>query len=197
MIWILATDANIRGSARQRCFLGQNAPLDPGRGNLLQFNGKVTFQPTNELQTSFSLVKQRLVRNDTGRVAFDVNILSARGTYQFTKATFVRAIIEYNTLTSRARGQFLTGWTPSPGTSFYVGYNDDLNLNEVNPLMGQIVPGFRRNSRTFFIKMSYLIRKSFGGGENTGAPFGSKGARCSCPFRFRYCAALATPRPVL
>lgn len=143
--------------------LGQGAPLDPGRGNLLQLNGGVTFQPTNELRMTFNLVKQRLVRNDTKRVAFDINILSARGTYQFTKATFARAIIEYNTLNSRARAQFLAGWTPSPGTSFYVGYNDDMNLNELHPFTRQIVPGFRRNSRTFFIKMSYLLRKSFGG----------------------------------
>jgi hypothetical protein len=142
--------------------LGQNAPLDPGRGNLLQINGGITYQPTNELRTQFNLVKERLVRNDTGRTAFDINILTFRGTYQFTKATFARAIIDYNTLSQRARSQFLAGWTPSPGTSFYVGYNDDMNFNELHPFTRQIVPGFRRNSRTFFIKMSYLIRRSFG-----------------------------------
>jgi hypothetical protein len=143
--------------------LGQSAPLDPGRGNLLQLNGGITYQPTNELRMSLSLTKERLVRNDTGLVAFDINILTFRGTYQFTKATFARAIIDYNTLNQRVRAQFLTGWTPSPGTSFYVGYNDDMNYNEQNPFTRQIVPGFRRNSRTFFIKMSYLFRKSFAG----------------------------------
>ena len=103
------------------------------------------------------------MRNDTGLVAFDVNILTWRGTYQFTKATFARAIVDYNTLNSRARAQFLAGWTPSPGTSFYVGYNDDMNYDSLHPFSGRLVPGFRRNSRTFFIKMSYLLRKSFGG----------------------------------
>jgi hypothetical protein len=139
------------------------APQDPGRGNLLQVNGGITFQPTNEFRTSISLNKERLVRNDTGLVAFDVNIINWRGTYQFTKATFARAIIDYNTLNSRVRAQFLAGWTPSPGTSFYVGYNDDMNYDSLHPFSNQLVPGFRRNSRTFFIKMSYLIRKSFGG----------------------------------
>ena len=84
-----------------------------------------------------------------------------RGTYQFTKAWFARAIIDYNTLNSRARSQFLLGWTPSPGKSFYAGYNDDLNYNSVHPFSSQLVPGFRRNSRTFFVKMSWLFRKSF------------------------------------
>ena len=139
------------------------APLDPGAGNLLQINGGITFQPTNEFRTSLSLNKQRLVRHDTGLTAFDVNILTWRGTYQFTKAYFARAIIDYNTLNSRVRAQFLTGWTPSPGTSFYIGYNDDVNYNSRHPFTSEIVPGFRRNSRTFFVKMSYLIRRSFGG----------------------------------
>ena len=30
-----------------------------------------------------------------------------------------------------------------------------------NRFSGELEPGFRRNGRTFFIKMSYLFRKSF------------------------------------
>jgi hypothetical protein len=138
------------------------APLDPGRGTLLQITAGFTYQPTNEFRTQINLNKQRLVRDDTGLVAFDVDIWTWRGTYQFSKATFARAIIDYNTLNSRVRAQFLAGWTPSPGTSFYVGYNDDMNRDSLHPFTRQIVPGFRRNSRTLFVKMSYLIRKSFG-----------------------------------
>jgi len=137
--------------------------LDPGAGNLFELTGAVTYQPTNELRMSLNLTRQKLVRKDTGRTAFDINLLTFRGTYQFTRATFARAIIDYNTLSRRARAQFLAGWTPSPGTSFYVGYNDDMNYSEPNPFTSQIVPGFRRNSRTYFVKMSYLFRKSFGG----------------------------------
>ncbi len=141
--------------------LGQKAPLDPGRGNLLQFNGGITYQPTTALSASFSINHQRLKRYDTGRVAYNVNILTTRGTYQFTKASFARLILDYNTLNSRLRSQALFGWTPSPGTAFYAGYNDDLNYDSRHPFTEQIVPGFRRNARTFFIKMSYLIRRGF------------------------------------
>ena len=141
--------------------LGEDAPLDPGRGSLFQFNGNITYQPTNELRASFGVNSQRLKRYDTGRVAYNVNILTTRGTYQFTKATFARLILDYNTLNSRLRSQALFGWTPSPGTAFYAGYNDDLNYDSLHPFTEQIVPGFRRNARTFFIKMSYLIRKGF------------------------------------
>ena len=88
-------------------------------------------------------------------------IMTARGTYQFTKATFARLILDYNTLNSRLRSQALFGWTPSPGTAFYAGYNDDLNYASPHPFTTQLVPGFRRNARTFFIKASYLIRRGF------------------------------------
>jgi len=55
------------------------------------------------------------------------------------------------------RSQALLGWTPA----FYAGYNDDLNYDSPHPFTTQLVPGFRRNSRTFYLKASYLIRKGF------------------------------------
>jgi hypothetical protein len=112
------------------------------------------------LKLQLNYVKNRLVRNDTSRVAFDTNIFTLRSTYQFSKATFARGIVDYNTLNRRVRSQFLLGWTPNPGTAFYAGYNDDLNYG-FNAISSSIVPGFRRNSRTFFVKMSYLFRRSF------------------------------------
>ena len=139
----------------------QNAPLDPGPGKELRAGLEVTYQPNDALRFDVGYIKNRLVRNDTGLTAFDDNIYSFRATYQFSRFTFVRARIDYDTLESNARGQFLFGWTPNPGTSFYVGYNDDVNRNGFNPFTGQFEPGFRRNGRTFFVKMSYLIRRAF------------------------------------
>jgi len=141
--------------------LDPNAPLDPGKGNEWHLDGNVTYQPTNALRLSLDYTKDRLVRRDTGRLAFDENIYALRGTYQFTRFTFARARIDYETIEERVRAQFLLGWAPNPGTSLYVGYNDDLNFNGYGPVSGLLEPGFRRNGRTFFIKMSYLFRKSF------------------------------------
>lgn len=88
---------------------------------------------------------------------------SFRTTYQFTRFLFVRGRVDYDSLASNVKGEFLLGWTFNPGTAFYVGYNDDLNRNGFNPFTGQLEPGFRRNGRTFFIKTSYLFRRSFCG----------------------------------
>jgi hypothetical protein len=137
------------------------APLDPGPGNQLFINFSVTYQPTAALRASLEYTKSRLVRRDTGLTAFDENIYALRTTYQFTRFTFARLRVDYDTLISSVRGQFLAGWTPNPGTSFYVGYNNDLNRNGFNPFTRQFEPGLLRNGQTFFIKMSYLFRRGF------------------------------------
>jgi hypothetical protein len=136
--------------------------LDPGSANGFDIEAGVTLQPSSALRTSFTYVKARLTRRDNGLVAFDDNIFALRSTYQFTRFLFARARIDYGTLSTSARGQFLFGWTPNPGTSFYVGYNDDLQRNGYNPFTSQLEPGLRRNGRTFFIKASYLFRRSIG-----------------------------------
>jgi hypothetical protein len=141
--------------------LNPDAAQDPGAGDGWHIETNLVYQPTDTLRLSLDYTKDSLRRNDTRRVAFDENIFVLRGTYQFSRFTFARARIDYETLGSDVRGQFLLGWTPNPGTAFYIGYNDDLNLNGFNRFSGDLEPGFRRNGRTFFIKMSYLFRRSF------------------------------------
>ena len=135
--------------------------LDPGPGNQLFIESIFRYQPTSAWQAQLNYNKVRLSRHDTGRTAFDDNIFSLRSTYQFTRNIFARLRLDYSTLNKRVRPQFVFGWTPSPGTALFAGYNDDLNYNGYNPFNGQFEPGFRGNGRTFFIKASYLFRKSF------------------------------------
>ena len=135
--------------------------LDPGQGWQFDLNFGGEYKPIDPFRISLDYTKSRLTRNDTGKVAFDTNIFTLRSTYQFTRFTFVRARWDYDTLSSNASGQVLFGINPSPGTAFYVGYNDSFNYNGYSPFTGQYEPGFARNSRTFFIRASYLFRKSF------------------------------------
>jgi hypothetical protein len=137
-----------------------DAPLDPGPGRLLDISGNAFYQPTEAARVSLNFLRNRLVRDDTGLVAFDDRIYSLRGTYQFTRFVAARARLDYTTLQSRARAQFLFAWTPNPGTALYIGYNDDVNLSGFSPINGLPEPGLRRNGRTFFVKMSYLFRRS-------------------------------------
>ena len=138
------------------------APQDPGAGKFFNFNAGMTYIPSKPLNINVNFTKQRLTRNDTGLLAFDDNIVSLKATYQFTRFIFARGRIDFDSLASSYKGQFLFGWTPNPGTALYIGYNDDLTRNGYSQFSGQLEPGFRRNGRTVFIKMSYLFRKSFG-----------------------------------
>jgi hypothetical protein len=138
-----------------------NAPLDPGPGATFHIDGNVSYQPATALNLTVSFTKERLRRYDTDRLAFDENIVSLKSTYQFTRFIFARGRIDFDSIASNVKGQFLFGWTPNPGTAFYVGYNDDMNRRGFNPFSGELEPGLRRNGRTFFIKMSYLFRRSF------------------------------------
>ena len=138
-----------------------NAALDPGPGRKINLHTFVDLSPADPLTINFNFNKTILVRNDTKETAFDVNIFSLRTTYQFTRFIFARARIDYNTLRSNINGQYLLGWAPSPGKAFYIGYNSNSSYNGFNTFTGDLEPGFQQNSRTFYIRMSYLFRKSF------------------------------------
>jgi uncharacterized protein DUF5916/cellulose/xylan binding protein with CBM9 domain len=137
-----------------------DAPLDPGPANTFDLSASVEYKPTPPFRVSLDYNRNRFTRNQTDRLVFIDNIYSLKSTYQFTRFVFARARLDYDSLASSVRGQYLLGWTPNPGTSFYIGYNDDLYYNGFSPFTGHYEPGFRRNGRTFFVKTSYLFRRS-------------------------------------
>ncbi len=137
------------------------APLDPGPGRTMDIAASAAFVPTDALRLSLDYTRSRLVRNDTGLVAFDQNLYSVRTHYSFTRFAFVRARIDYDTMIANVRGQLLLGWTPNPGTAIYLGYNDDWAYDGFDPFSERHELGWRQNRRTFFLKMSYLIHHGF------------------------------------
>ncbi len=151
---------NYRRNAFDFFFPAGNGQINPGPGQSLDSEISVEYKPINPLRTSISYRKSRLVRNDNRVRTFDADIVSVRSTYQFTRFIFTRLRLDYDSLRSNYAGQLLFGWNPSPGKAFYIGYNDNFNYNGVNPYTGQVDQGFERNSRTFFMRVSYLFRKS-------------------------------------
>lgn len=140
----------------------QNGIPDPGTGRQIDAEIFAEYKPIDPLRMSVSYTKSRLTRNDNRVRAFDADLVSLRSTYQFSRFVFTRFRLDYDSTRSNYSGQALFGWTPSPGKAFYVGYNDNFNYNGRNPFQTfDVQPGFARNSRTFFIRASYLFRKSF------------------------------------
>lgn len=138
-----------------------NSPQNPGTGKQFTLRVNFEYKPIDPFRVSLNFQKSQLTRHDTGQKVLDVNLFTLRSTYQFSRFTFVRLRTDYDTSRRNLSRQLLFGWNPNPGTAVYVGYNDNLNYKGFNPFTGQPEQGFERNSRTFFIRMSYLFRKSF------------------------------------
>jgi len=85
--------------------------------------------------------------------------VSWRTTYQFTRFTFVRLRTDWDSANATLRGQYLFGWTPTPGTAIYAGFNDVATIDGFDPVTGVPAPGYRRNGRTLFVKLSYMLRR--------------------------------------
>lgn len=135
-----------------------SAPLDPGPSTSHSIGGDVTWRPTDALRTSVEASRNTLVRNDNGLTAYDATLVSWRTTYQVTRFTFLRLRTDWDSSHATLRGQYLFGWTPSPGTAIYAGYNDVATINGFDMSGGAAAPGFRRSARTAFVKVSYLLR---------------------------------------
>lgn len=138
-----------------------NGQQNPGTGQEFAAGVYLEYKPINALRISANYDKRRFVRDDNRVRSFDTDLITLRSTYQFTRFIFTRARLDYDSSNRNYSGQVLFGWNPNPGTAFYVGYNDNFNYNGLSPFTGQLEPGFERNSRTFFIRASYLFRKSF------------------------------------
>ena len=69
--------------------------------------------------------------------------------------------MDYDTVDGALNSQFLLGWSPNPGTAIYAGYNDNSTYRGFNEFNNRFDNGFRRDGSRFFIRLSYLFRKSF------------------------------------
>jgi hypothetical protein len=136
------------------------APLDPGPATSSYYQGKLEWKPMDAFRASVAYAKSRLVRDDTRGTAFDQDLLTVQATRQIGRFGFCRVRADLDSLESRLRGQLVAGWTPSPGTAIYLGYDDDLQRNGFNPLTGAHEPGLVRTGRTLFLKVSYLLGRA-------------------------------------
>jgi hypothetical protein len=139
--------------------LGQDAPLDPGEATGLYYGVGTELKPTDSLSFYLNYRKSRLKRDATNLLAYESNSYSFSSTYQFTRFVNLKARVYYDTLSDRIFGQYTFAWTPSVGKALYIGYNSSVNYRGY--AFGQPQTGFLQLNRTFFIKLSYLFRKSF------------------------------------
>ena len=130
----------------------------------------MTFRPVSRFQSEINLSTSRLTDPRNGdELVFDVKILRALSTYQFTDRLLFRNIAEYNTFDKTVGLNFLLTYRVNAGTAFYIGYDD--RYQQADHIVGDDVDGdgvpdflFPENTtlqptnRAVFTKIQYLFR---------------------------------------
>jgi hypothetical protein len=70
--------------------------VDPFLGKKTNFHLGAQFQPNSRFTQGIEYTYQDFHRADNQEHVFDLNIVVSRSTYQFSKSTFVRALVQYD-----------------------------------------------------------------------------------------------------
>lgn len=156
-----------RSQLTKRVFISANyrwqrrpyySDLEQGRGK--QIRASMIFQFSDNLNSEWRYNYTDLFNKSSGEKYFDIHILSSRNTYQVNKYMFLRAIVQYNSLTQELSPNFLASFTYIPGTVVHFGYSAVLDRQEWDPENRAYIEGNNFNSRAdgVFFKASYLWR---------------------------------------
>ena len=131
---------------------------NPFLGRTTGLNLGVTLRPTSRLQSEVSLdtTQFRDVRTDSE--VFDIKILHAVTTYQFTDRMLLRNILDHDTFDKTLFASILATYRVNAGTVFFVGYDDAHRQgDQLDPLIFPTTR-YRRTNRAVFMKLQYLFR---------------------------------------
>ncbi len=122
----------------------------------------VTLRPIPRLQSQLSLDSSRLVDVRTGKMeVFDLKLLRALTTYQFTERLLIRNITDRNTFARTLGVNLLGTYRVNSGTVFFLGYDD--HYQQLAPF-DQVGSGLvlqrelQRTNRAIFTKLQILFR---------------------------------------
>jgi hypothetical protein len=107
-----------------------------------------TLRPAPQLTADLTATRSRFSRGYGGEEIFDVWVLGANMTYQFTREFYARIFPQYNTGRDQLGADVLLGYVVHPGTVLYAGMNG--NFEELDGRQ-------RATQRSFFFKASYRI----------------------------------------
>jgi hypothetical protein len=131
---------------------------NPFLGHTTVFGLDLTLRPSARLQSTINLDTTRFTDPQTNAEVFDIKILHAVTTYQFTDRFLVRNILDHNTNDRTLFTSFLFTYRVNSGTVFYTGF--DGNFRQGNRIDPVVFPedGYRRTNRSVFAKLQYLYR---------------------------------------
>ena len=123
----------------------------------------ITLRPVARLQSQIDISTSRFVEPVFDSEVFNVKIVRALTTYQFTERFLVRNITEVNSFDGTMALNLLGTYRVNSGTVFYFGYDDryrHADKFDTITYPALIFPGaaYQRTNRAFFMKLQYLFR---------------------------------------
>jgi hypothetical protein len=147
---LVRADANFGDQIR---FVAQ-----PFLGHTSRFNATVTLRPSSRFQSHVTLNATRFTGPGAGTQDFDVKIIRALTTYQFTPRLLLRNILEANTLNKTVGVNLLATYRVNSGTVFFVGYDDRYRQGDQIDEEVFATAAYQRTNRAVFAKLQYLYR---------------------------------------
>jgi hypothetical protein len=133
--------------------------VDPFLGESVNFSAGATFQPNGRFSESVDYTRIVFDRPATGARVYTVNLVNTRTTFQFSKSTAARAIVQYDSNEGRVLTDFLGSYEPRPGTVLYAGYGSLYQKRGYEN--DEWIDGeglYLTTRRGLFMKASYLYR---------------------------------------
>jgi hypothetical protein len=119
-------------------------------GWLEQYAAQATLRPSPRVTAEFTTNRSRFSRDHGRGVLYDVWVLGAKTTYQFTRRLYARVYPQYDTGARHLDADALLGYVIHPGSVLYLGYNGDADQNAGR---------YRLTGRTAFFKVSCLFQR--------------------------------------
>ena len=131
-----------------------------GRGARVGLN--ITMRPVARLQTDMDLTTSRLVDTRGGNLeVFDIKLIRALTTFQFTERLLLRNITQYDTFAKTLRLNILATYRINAGTAFFLGYDDHYRQRDQFESFDdevRLATDLLRTNRAVFTKLQYLFR---------------------------------------
>ncbi len=127
------------------------APTDSASylGWQTSLNAYATARPSPRLTSELTATRSRFQKSRGGEQVYDVWVLGAKTTYQFTRRLYTRLYPQYDTNTRHLDADALLGYVIHPGSVLYLGLSGDFDQ----------VAGLRRaTQRSLFLKVSYAFQ---------------------------------------
>jgi len=120
------------------------------RGWLETYEGSLTLRPSPRLTAALTAERNRFSRDRGRGVIYDVWVLGAKTTWQFTRRLYARVYPQYDTEEHHLDADALLGYVLHPGSVLYLGWNGDAD---------RIAGRHRATGHTVFFKVSYVFQR--------------------------------------